>query len=237
MTKPKKPAIGVGRPELAIVLVLSIELLSLASPALGISRKDKFWEKADVSAVVEAVRRHHNGVPSEFECEQLIRLNFKHLYFNALQTDRFLIGMPKPDTVLERMSKMFSLAAELRSALDEAHRLSDAGGQFADLRRAAKKIGDCAALIHDTFHDFFKEDTNGTFRAELTANGGEHARFAEYLATCEQISSLLNQELERYFLNPSPGIVEVSTFRSCSIPVLSLSLQRLSLNVEKSPVQ
>jgi len=232
MTKPQKPRIRIGRSKLAVILVLTVELLSIASPASGLSRKDKFWEQADVSSVVGVVRRHRGGVPSDFECEQLIRLNFKHLYFNALQTNRF-IAMPKPDRVLERMSKVFSLAAELRAALDEAHRLSDAGGELIELRRAARKIRDCAEGIHDTFHDFFKEDTNGSFQAELTA-AGDRDRLAEYLSNCERISSLLNQELERYFLNPSPGVVEVSTFRSCSIPVLSLCLERLSLNFEKS---
>jgi hypothetical protein len=236
MTKSQKPSVRVGRSELAVILVLSVELLSVASPVLGLSRKDKFWEKADVSGVVKAVRRHRGGLPSELECEQLIRLNFKHLYFNALQTDRF-IAMPKPDKVLERMSKVFSLAAELKSLLDEARLLSEAGGEMSELRGSTKKIRDCAAGIHDTFHGFFKEDTNGSFRVELPPNVGERARFAEYLVHCEQISSLLNQELERYFLNPAPGIVEVSTFRSCSIPVLSLCLQRLSLNFEKSVLE
>ncbi len=221
------------RSGLAIILVLSIELMATASPAPGTSRKDKFWEKADVSAVVKAVRRQRSA-PSELECEQLIRLNFKHLYFNALDTGRF-IAMPKPDKVLERMSRVFSQAAELRAALDEARLLSDEGGEQTGLRRsAAKKIRDCAAGIHDSFHDFFKEDTIGSFDVELPVNSEARARFAEYLATCERISSLLDQELERYFLNPSPGIVEVSTFRSCSIPVLSLCLERVSLNFEKS---
>ncbi len=233
MTKPQKPPVWTGRSELAVILVLSVELLFIASPLLGINRKDKFWEQADVSGVVQAVRRHRGGIPSELECEQLIRLNFKHLYFNALQTDRFIVT-PKPEKVLERMSRVFSLAAELRTALDEASLLSDAGGEQSDLRRAAKRIRDCAANIHDAFHDFFKEDTNGSFQVELPADPGERARFAEYVGTCEQIWSLLAQELERYFLNPSPGIVEVSTFRSCSIPVLSLCLERLSLNFEKS---
>lgn len=236
MANPQIPPIRAGRSELAIILLLSIELMSLASPILGTSRKDKFWEMADVSGVVKAVRRTRGGVPSEMECEQLIRLNFKHLYFNALQTDRF-VAMPKPDRVLERMSKVFSLAADLRSALDEAHRLSDSGAEPPELRRAAKKIGECGSGIFDTFHDFFKEDTNGTFRMELAANNGERARFTDYLVTCEHISSLLNRELERYFLNPSPAVVEVSTFRGCSIPVLSLFLQRLSLNFEKSPLE
>lgn len=233
MTKPQKPPMRAGRSELAIILVLSIELMSVASPILGSSRKDKFWEQADVSAVVEAVRNRRGGVPSEPECEQLIRLNFKHLYFNALQTDRFII-MPKPDKVLQRMSKVFSLAAELRRALDEAHRLSDSRAELVELRHAAKKIGQCGSGIFDTFHDFFKEDTIGTFQMDLATESGGRAKFSEYLGTCEHISSLLEQELERYFLNPRPGVIEVSTFRSCSIPVLSLSLQRLSLNFEKS---
>ncbi len=166
MTKAQKRPVRTGRSELAVILVLSVELLYIASPVVGLSRKDKFWEKADVSGVVEAVRRHRGGVPSELECEQLIRLNFKHLYFNALQTDRFIV-MPKPDKVLERMSKVFSLASELGSALDDARLLSDTGSELGELRRAAKRIRDCAAGIHDTFHDFFKEDTNGSFNVNL----------------------------------------------------------------------
>jgi hypothetical protein len=141
--------------------------------------------------------------------------------------------MPKPDRVLERMWKVFSLAEDLRAALDDARLLDDGAGPAA-LRRSAKRIHDCAAGIHDTFHDFFKEDTTGSFRVELSANTEERARFAEYLVTCDRISSLLGQELERYFLNPAPGVVQVSTFRSCSIPVLSLCLERLSLSFEKS---
>jgi len=233
MTKPHRPPVRTGRSELAVLLVLFVELLFVASPLLGISRKDKFWEEADVSAVVKAVRQNRREVSSDLECEKLVRLNFKHLYFNALQTDRF-IAMPKPDRVLERMSKVFSLAAELRSAIDEAHRLSDAGRAMPELRRAAKRIEDCAAGIHDTFHDFFKEDTIGSFRVDLPATEEERARFTEYLAACEKIWPLLDQELARYFLNPTPGIVKVSTFRSCSIPVLSLCLQRLSLDFQKS---
>lgn len=216
---------------MAVMLVLSVELLSVASPLVGSNRKDRFWEKADVSGVVQAVIRHRGGVFSELECEQLVRLNFKYLYFNALDIDQF-IAMPKPDKVLERMSKVFSLAAELRNNLDEARRVSERGREPSEIRRAARKIGDCAAGIHDTFHDFFKEDTKGSFQAELPA--GAEDRFAEYLERCEEIWSLLDQELERYFLNRSPGIVEISTFRSCSIPVLSLCLERLSLNFEKS---
>ncbi len=231
MAKAQKSPLRTGRG--LAVFVLIVELVFSGSPLLGISRKDKFWEKADVSGVVKAVRRHRAGVSSEVECEQLIRLNFKHLYFNALETDRF-IAMPKPDKVLERMSKVFLLAADLRIALIEARQLLDGGGELIELQRAVRKIRDCAAGIHDTFHDFFKEDTSGSFSAELPAGAEERARFAEYLATCERILSLLNQELDRYFLNPSPGVVEVSTFRSCSIPVLSLCLEKLSLSFEKS---
>jgi len=230
MTKPHKPPVRIGRSQLAVCFVLSVELLSIAAPLLG-GRKDKFWEEADVSRVVEVVRRHKGGARSELECEKLIRLNFKYLYFNALQTDRF-IGMPKPERVLERMSKIFSLAGELRQALEEARRLSDAGRDLIEVRPAARKIKACAEGIHDTVNDFFKEDSNGSFRAELTASA-DRDRLEEYLATCEQILSLLDQELERYFLNPSPGVVEVSTFRTCSVRVLSLSLQRLSLDFEK----
>jgi len=233
MTKAYKSPGRTGRSGLAVILFLSVELLSVASPAAGLSRKDKFWEKADVSGVVDAVRRHRGGVSSELECEELIRLNFKYLYFNALETDRFL-AMPKPDKVLERMSRVFLLATDLRSALDQARLVSTAGGELSELRRATKRIRDCAGGIHDTFHDFFKVDTTGSFNVDVRAGVEERARFAEYLESCEEIWSLLNQELERYFLNPSPGIVTVSTFRSCSIPVLSLCLERLSLNLEKS---
>ncbi|RPI28831.1 MAG: hypothetical protein EHM61_03760 [Acidobacteria bacterium] len=231
MTNRKKTTVLNGR-QLAVFLVLFVQL-SAHQSAYGLGRKDKFWENADLSSVLRAVRDHRGGV-SEPECEELIRLNYKYLYFNALQTDRF-IAMPKPERVLERMSQVFAANARLKERLEEARRLSGMESvKVSEFRQAARKIGDCAKALHDAFHDFFKEDNQGSYAVEPMADAQERAKFLEYLASCDQISALLNDEIERYFLNPSPGVVEISIYRSCSIPVLSLSLQKLSTMIEKT---
>jgi len=161
-------------------------------------------------------------------------LNYRHLYFNALDIDRF-IAMPKPKRVLERMSEVFQLNAKLDKALEDARRLTEVGSpKPSQLRSAARRIKDCARGLRKVFRNFFKEDNKGSFEVNIDAEGQGQKGFEGYLDACERISALLNKEIERYFLNPSPGVVTLSAYQTCSIPVLSLSLEELSAAIEKS---
>ncbi len=138
-----------------LVLVLAFLLPAQSfSLAVAVSRKDRFWEKVNVEAIVKAITE--DGATSAEECERLVRLNLRHLYFNSLDTDQF-VGMPNPKRVAERMAKMLLLRKQLRSLLDDGARLSNQPCSQAEFRHAARRIGKCADEIYGYVTAYLKD--------------------------------------------------------------------------------
>ena len=216
----------------AVRSVLVIVFLVVASSSVfPISNKERFWEEMDVSNLLTAVK-HRAQIP-DGDCETLVRQNLKHIYFNALQTDRFL-GMPKPDRIVNEACTVFKLSDELEALLQEARSLPPEEIGSGRLAKAARKIGDRAGALHRRFQEFFREDNLTECSVALDLSQPLPARFARYLEHCEEIRKTLDSQLDHYFLNPSPDIIELSAYRTCSITELSLSLRELSYSFEKS---
>jgi hypothetical protein len=218
-----------------LVSLLSIDLFFSSEALYGSSRHGRFWETVDVTDILRALGpgRVH---PTEPDYEALVRLNLKYVYFNALRKDQF-IAMPKPQRVAERMSKVFQLSGRLRVYLAQGRQLLAKDASTSELKQSARQIGRCAQDLHGTFRDFFQQDSQSLCAANLSACEDDRSRFTEYLAECEQMLALLDREIDRYFLNPAPGIIEISDYRGCSVTVLSQSIHRLSSLFEKSLTQ
>jgi hypothetical protein len=215
------------------VLALILGFVAPAlSPVWSADREEKLWEEVDVSPILTALRQR--GVETtERDCEELVRSNLKHIYFNTLQTEQFL-GMPKPDRVADQVSRVFSLSHGLRSLLDEAHALSAEKASAHTLRKTAREIGQRAGALHRRFCEYFREDDRAECALKVAPSESSGVGFERYLARCEAIWTALDSELDRYFLSPSPGTIELSAYRTCSISQLSLSLRKLSDEFDKS---
>ena len=215
----------------AAVLII-VSLVVTSSFVFPVSNKERFWEEMDVTALLTAVK-HRGAQVSDEECEILVRQNLKHIYFNALQTDQFL-GMPKPDRVASQACTVFRLSQELRSLLEEARALPPEETSPERLGKTARKIGERAGALHRRFREFFREENLTECGVALDLSQPLPARFSSYLERSEEIRKALDSELDRYFLNPAPDIIELSAYKTCSITELSLSLRELSDSFEKS---
>jgi hypothetical protein len=215
-----------------LLALLAFQLVFSCEGLYGSNRHGRFWETVDVSDVLDALGERSAGLAVP-DCEELVRLNLKYVYFNALRKDQF-IAMPKPQRVAERMSKIFHLSGQLRVQIEDGRELLEKETRTSELKQAARQIGRRAQDLYGTFRDFFQEDTLAVCAAKLSNCEDERTRFFEYLADCEGMLALLDREIDRYFLNPAPGVIEVADYRACSVAMLSRSIQKLSVLFEKS---
>ncbi|RPI25218.1 MAG: hypothetical protein EHM61_14955 [Acidobacteria bacterium] len=215
---------------LVVFVVFLLSAVSLSGG--GVSRKDRFWDQVDVAPILQAGLRHQGPV-SEQDFEQLIRHNFRFIYFNALREDLFL-SMPKPEKVASRIARVFELSEEIRTLVKEGRGLSP---DCPSLKRKqlADELARSSEQLYATVHDFFAEGHVSRYECRVgVEQGTECPLFSDYLNECAEICGMLDEALVRYFLNPAPGVVRLSDYGAVSIEVLSVTLRRLSLVVSKS---
>lgn len=211
---------------LALVAVLG------ALTAHGASRKDRFWDQVDVAPILQAGLRHQGLVP-ERDFEKLIRTNFQFIYFNALRQDLFL-SMPKPEKVAHRIAKVFELSEQIRTLVEEGLNLGP-DCPSTQRRRLVEELRRSSEALYATVHDYFAEGHVSRYECNVgIVRGTDRPLFSDYLDECSDICRMMDKELVRYFLNPAPGVVQLSDYQSVSIEVLSVTLRRLSLAVSRS---
>ncbi|GEM_PF-2349813 len=223
--RPPKSLFGFG-------IFLIFVFFSGTLTASGVSRKDRFWDQVDVAPILQAGLRHQ-GLVSGQDFEQLVRSNFRFIYFNALRQDLFL-SMPKPEKVAGRIAKVFELSEHIRTLVEEGRNLP-ADCESSRRKQLVDELGRSSEELYTTVHDFFAEGHVSRYECNLgVVRGTDRPLFSDYLDECAGICQMLDKELVRYFLNPAPGVVQLSDYQSVSIEVLSVTLRRLSLYVLKT---
>lgn len=192
------------------------------------SRESSFhFDNVDLSALYEEGRRRNPQLPPE-TVEEMIRRNMHFVFFNKINQGHFLVK-PAPRQMVSKVEKIVGLLAELDGLLEQARRISPNPSKVKARKKLIRKIGDCGRSIQKTFNEYFADYSGAPFLVKCCPSAATQARFSSFMQQTEQIRSLLDKEVNRYFFEPTPSVVEVSDyFEKYSVATLSGSLYELS---------
>ncbi len=169
---------------------------------------------------------------SEDELERVIRLNFRFIFLNKLNINRFLI-IPTPQKVVDRMVSVLQLNEQLKSLVQKGRQLA-VSQRRQDVRiQLIRQIGQLAKELQDVFSEYFLEINRSTYQIGFPRLTHTQTRFVYYVVQSDRISRLITQAVDNYFFNPTPEAIELSEYDRISIKVLSEALHELSQIVVK----
>lgn len=185
------------------------------------------FDKVDLSALYEEGRRRNPELPSQ-AVEALIRRNMHFVFFNKINQGHFLVK-PAPRQMVSKVEKIVELQAELDGLFEQARLISSLPSKQKARRKLIRKIGDCGRSIQKTFNEYFADYSSAPFLVKCCLPAATQARFSAFLVQTERIRGLLDNEVNRYFFEPTPSVVDVSDyFERYSVSTLGGSLYELS---------
>ena len=189
------------------------------------------FENVDFTLLQEQARRHKPTLACE-DLEKLVQSNFQFIFFNKLNTANFLFT-PKPQIVVKKIVSILRLNEQLRELVQEGRELVAKKGSDHEKRQLVRHTGNLAKELRNTFQQYFLDIRESSYTLNVRAFETNYGQFIHYIALSQRLNRLLTEEVEHYFLNPTPGVIEISEYGDVSITVLSECLQRVSTFTEE----
>jgi len=172
--------------------------------------------------------QQRTGEASKAELRTLVWSNFRFLFYNKLNRDRFL-ATPGPNLVVEKIVGVLNLNARVGLLIKEAQRSSKREASWRKKAQLVSEIDRLARKLRSSFSQYFVDEGSTTYRIKLARMTEKPIQFRYCLSQLNHVNMSLTRELDRYFFNPAPGLVRLSEYQSSSIGVLCESLVRLSV--------
>ncbi len=194
-------------------------------------RLDPPIDEVDLSPLWDLAQQRSTEVP-EAELRTLVWSNFRFLFYNKLNRERFL-ATPRPNLVVKKIVGVLNLNERLSLLIEEARRSSDREASWRKKAQLVSEIDRSARKLRSAFSQYFVDEGSTTYRIRLARTKAKPVQFKYCLTELNHVNMSLTRELDRYFFNPAPGLVRLSEYQSSSIGVLCESLVRLSVFTKK----
>ncbi|MFQ5930468.1 MAG: hypothetical protein ACE5MK_12295, partial [Acidobacteriota bacterium] len=135
--------------------------------------------------------------------------------------------------VVKKIASILRLNRQLQELVQEGKELVTKKGSDHEKRQLVRQTENLAKELRDTFQQYFLDIHESSYTLDVGAFETNYSQFVHYIVLSERLNRLLTEEVERYFLNPAPGVVEISEYGDVSITVLSECLQRVSTFTEE----
>lgn len=198
----------------------------------GNRRRNVSLEGVDFTSLQEEARSIKSALVGE-DLEKLVLSNFSHIFNNKLNRRVYRVT-PDPQDIVGRIVNILRLNAQLRDLIGRGRELAVEQESDIEKLKLVKMIEDLSGRIRGVFRRHFLDPRGGAYTFSSKTFDSKDHQFTHYIVLSDQISRLLSTELDHYFFNSMPGVVEVSDFKQVSIQVLTKSLNKASsLTVER----
>lgn len=221
-------------PAALALLFFSPVLSALSGQEFGDKRREAVefsLHEVDFTLLVNQARSRDLGLSDE-ELERLVGSNFQFIFFNRLNTTNF-VTTPPPKNVLEKMVNILQLSRELEKAVGEGRKLVMTANSDKKRKTLVRNVRGSAKRLGKMFGEYFLDIRPSPHQISLRRYDSRDVQFTHYLIQLDRLERLLRQELDHYFFNPAPGVVDLSEYYDLSIGTLSKSIIKLSDMTEK----
>lgn len=190
------------------------------------------FEEVDL-APLQAVFQNHDLALSDEELAEFADKNLRYIFYQKLNKAKFLVA-PEPERVVERIAEILNLNRKVSALIYEGRQLVSQPGLTGDKERLVRGVGKAARRLRKEFNSYFMEAHTSTYSFKLPRGGDTSQQFLAFILQSDQISRLLENRLNEYFFNRTPGSVSLTEYDSDSILTLVECLERLSEQVGKN---
>lgn len=164
---------------------------------------------------------------SEKDLKKVVDSNFRFILFNRLNEWSFAV-VPPPELLMEKIVKVLQLNARIGTLIQEGRRLVARGNSGREERKVVRDVADSAKKLGKIFQGHFLDLRDSPYRFNFRGHEAKDVLFIHYLLQLDRLNRMLGQQLDDYFFNPAPGVVDLSEFDESSINTLSKSIMELS---------
>lgn len=183
-------------------------------------------EGVDFTSLQEEARRSRSAFVGE-DLEKLVLSNFSYIFHNKLNRRVYRVT-PDPQDIVGRIVNILRLNAQLRDLIGRGRELVVVKESNIEKLKLVRMIEDLSGRIRGLFRHHFLDPRGGGYTFSSKTFDSKDHQFTHYIVLSDRISRLLSTELDHYFFNSMPGVVEVSDFEQVSIQVLTKSLNKAS---------
>ncbi len=169
---------------------------------------------------------------SEKDLEKVVGSNFRFILFNRLNESSFAVS-PPPKLLMEKIVKILQLDTRIGTLIQEGRRLAASGNSGREERKMVRDVADSAKKLGKIFQDYFLDLRDSPYQFNFRGHKARDVLFIHYLLQLDRLNRRLGQQLDDYFFNPAPGVVDLSEFDESSISTLSKSIVELSSLTDK----
>lgn len=214
-------------------LWILISSVTLGQTFFEVDRRNRYelslqkisFEDLDLEDVKTALRMQGNTL-TDAELERRIEKNLQFIMRNQLNRNRFIVA-PPPDAVLEKITLLVRHRTRLGELLKEGRKLAARHAPKQELEELVEKVTSVSEDLGREF-DYFVELRSEPYSLRVAVFETSLAQFVHFLVQGEKLNRALSAHIREYFLNESPGAIDVSNFDRTSFQVLCSSLRILS---------
>ncbi len=159
--------------------------------------------------------------------QDLVEKNVQFIFHNKLNRSSFL-AVPHPGHIVKKIEQVLVQRRRLRNLVNHGKDLAGVDSSRQERSRLVRDVGKSAQTISKVFGEYFKESSSATFSMEVARSISGDLEFKRFLNMSEDISGLIDREVDSYFFRGGAAVVDVASFNSYSVRTLSDSLHQLS---------
>lgn len=180
----------------------------------------------DISRLLLEARRSSQD-SSEEDITQLVERNISYIIFQRLNRDRLYI-VPDGQYIVDRASEIYGALNRIEHLVQEGRIIPERKIGNPESLRILEELKQNARSLRKQFKTYFVELSVAEYEFKIRKKDDPGMLMSDYLDECENVSSELKFSLDRFFFNPSPGVMTVDDYSSYSVALLSRSLETLS---------
>ena len=188
-------------------------------------------DKLDVSCLLKDAGRRHPGLSAE-DASQLISRNVSYIIFHRLNRDRLYIA-PDGQYIVDQAAEIYDALSKIEGLIAEGRVISRSDKDQSRKLVILNEMKKTAKSLRRKFRQYFIELSVAEYEFQVRLKGDPSQAMMDYLDECEKVNAHLEFTLDRFFFNPTPGVVTVDDYSSYSVALLSRSLEVLADSFEK----
>lgn len=183
-------------------------------------------DNLDVSGLLRDAGRKYPELTEE-DAAQLITRNVSYIIFHLLNRDR-LFRAPDGQYVVDRATEIYDSLDHIEHLISQGRDLPP--GEFSEMDREEllSEMKSTARKLRKQFRRYFVELSEAEYEVRISQGGDSGEVMSLYLDECAKVNNHLKSTLDRFFFNPSPGVVTVEDYGNYSVALLSRSLEVLA---------